>query len=114
MRPPGMPVGLGGPRGPPMFGGPMGGLPPGPGGFPIRPSLPGPPGLPGGPGFGGHPEQLGGGLPGPFGMGMPMPGGPFGPGQSPQRPAQKRGAPANELDSLLNKPTLQDRLKTEK
>ncbi|EIE25150.1 MT-A70-domain-containing protein [Coccomyxa subellipsoidea C-169] len=43
-----------------------------------------------------------------------MPGGPFGPGQSPQRPAQKRGAPANELDSLLNKPTLQDRLKTEK
>ena len=114
MRPPGMPVTMGGPRGPPMFGGGM----PGPGGFPMRPSLPGPPGVPGGPGFVGLPGPPGGpqGPPGGFvGGGPALPGGPFGPGHSPQqRPPQKRAAPANELDSLLNKPTLQDRLKTEK
>lgn len=113
MRPPGMPVTMGGPRGPPMFGGGM----PGPGGFPMRPSLPGPPGVPG-PGFVGlsGPPGAPQGPPGGFvGGGPAVPGGPFGPGHSPQqRPPQKRAAPANELDSLLNKPTLQDRLKTEK
>lgn len=45
----------------------------------------------------------------------PVPGGGFppqAPTQSPQH--NKRPAPANELESLLSKPTLQDRLKTEK
>ena len=69
-------------------------------GMPMRPGFPGPPG------HGGLP----GGLPG---MGGPQ-GFPGGPPQRPLGPALPQKRPGADLDDLLSKPSLQDRLKTEK
>ena len=77
---------------------------PGPMGRPIRPGFSGPPGPGGPPGMGGPPGFPGAPLQRPPGPGMGL-----GPG-----PALPLKRPGGDLDDLLNKPSLQDRLKTEK
>ncbi|CAK0783651.1 hypothetical protein CVIRNUC_006850 [Coccomyxa viridis] len=113
-------MGMGPPGGPPGFpGGPPGG--PGGPGFPPRPGMsgpgmPGPMGRPIRPGFSGPPGPGGppgmGGPPGFPGAPLQRPPGPgLGPGPGPAMPLKR---PGGDLDDLLNKPSLQDRLKTEK
>ena len=69
---------------------------PGPMGMPIRPGFQGPPGHAGPPGMGG-----------PLGF-------PAGPSQRQPGPALPQKRPGGDLDDLLNKPSMQDRIKTEK